>query len=407
MANKAYIRIHNDIHIDYLVLDADGESILSGSAFHEDQLPEFPSDVDVSLIVPGTEVLLLTQTMPKTSRAQCEKALPYALEEQLIEDVDNLHFVASKQDADGNLVVLVVKKQLLHTWIEKCATLGLYPQRAIPDYLAITAIPDSWHLYLEGDNAVLRQAQLQGLSIEHTQLHEILALNLPQGEDVPSQAIEIDYDDANEYFEVESLADLKVTATMAAGDTFCMQMFAQGLTQTPELNLLSGEFLVQKPKSRKRILWKVVAVVLFAWVMVWLVTTVSEYFVYQSRLQTATNKVTQLYKQAFPNAQTVVSPRLRIQRALHGAQAQGGGIFLSMLTQVGQQIKQKAAAVTILTISFRNKTLTLNVSADNFQTLANLSAALQSKGLTVRQQNASSAGKKVNAQLVVTGAANG
>ena len=407
MANKAYIRIHNDIHIDYLVLDADGEAMLSGSAFHEDQLPDFPTDIDVSLIVPGTEVLLLQQTMPKTSRAQLEKALPYALEEQLIEDVDNLHFVASKQDADGNLVVLVVKKDLLRTWIDKCISLGLYPQQALPDYLAITALEDEWHIYLDEQNVILRQANLQGLTIEQTQLHEILALNLSQAEELAPKPIQIGYDDANEHFELESLADLNVTATMSDGDTFCMQMFAQGLASTPALNLLTGEFVLQKPKSRKRVLWKVAAGILLAWLLVWLVATSSVYFVYQSRLQAATHKVSQLYKQAFPNAQSVVSPRLRIQRALHGAQIQGGGVFLSLLTQVGMQIKQKAAAVKILTINFRNNTLTLSVSADNFQTLANLSNALQSKGLTVRQQNASSVGKVVNAQLIITGAANG
>lgn len=407
MANKAYIRIHNDVHIDYLVVNAAGETLLSGSAFHDDQLPEFPNDLDVSLIVPGTEVLLLQQTMPKTSRAQLEKALPFALEEQLIEDVDKLHFVASKQDDEGNLAVLVVKKQLLHTWLEKCVSLGITPRRALPDYLAISTLPDAWHVYLDGHNAILRQASLQGLTLEHHQLHEILSLNLQQEDTLTPTNIVIDYDDANEHFETETLADLNAMVTMTEGDTFCMDMFATGLQTPPDINLLRGEFVVQKPKNNKSRLWKISAWLLAAWLIVWLVFTAMEYFVYHARLQKVTQQVTQFYKQAFPNAQSVVSPRLRIQRMLNGVQAQDGGVFLGMLTEVGQVINAKGSNVSIQNLSFRNNTLTLSVNANSFQALTDLSNALQRKNLTVRQQNASSAGNAVNAQLVITESANG
>jgi general secretion pathway protein L len=406
MANKACIRIHQDRHLEYLVLNADGTTLLSGSAFHNDQLPAFPSHLEVSLIVPGTDVLLLEMTMPKTSRSQLEKALPYALEEQLIEDLDDLHFVASKQDDDGNLHVLIVRKALLSMWITRCTELGLYPKIAIPDYLALAPLQDAWHLYLDNEQAILRQQWLGGLTIEQTQLHEILSLNLAEQQELGQQTIVIDYDDANEHFDTESLSNLNLDINFANEHYFCMEMFAKGLTTPPALNLLTGDYLLHKRKDRKSMLWKWVLILIAAWVATWFATELTTYFVFHSRLNTVNQQVTALYKKAFPQAQSVVSPRIRIERALKGTQA-AGGVFLTLLTQVGQQIKQQNANVTIENLNFRNNTLILAVNADNFQTLATLSNSLQAQGLSVQQQNASTQGKTVSAQLVIKSNSNG
>lgn len=407
MANKAYLRIHQDLHLDYLVLDEGGNSLLSGSAFHDDQLPEFPEQLDVSLIVPGTDVLLIEMSMPKTSRSQLEKALPYALEEQLIEDLDHLHFVASKQDNDGNVHVLIVKKALLSAWTTRCREVGLFPTSAIPDYLAILPLEKAWHVYLEGDKAMLRQQCLQGLSIEQTQLPQIIALNLAEQEQLDKQAIVIDYDDGNEHFESDSLSDLNVDVIMADEHYFCMEMFAKGYRGSAEMNLLTDEYISHKPKERKTLLWKVALIVLAAWVFIWLLGNITQYFVYHSRIKSVTGQITTLYKKAFPSAQAVVSPRVRIERALKGVQTTGGGVFLNLLTQLGQQIKQQKNTVAIDNINFRDNTLSLSVTAGNFQVLANLSKALQAKGLSVQQQNSSSQGKTVSARLIIKGASNG
>ena len=46
------------------------------------------------VIVPSEDVLVTTVTLPKMNRSRLLQAIPYALEEQVIEDVDTMHFAA-------------------------------------------------------------------------------------------------------------------------------------------------------------------------------------------------------------------------------------------------------------------------------------------------------------------------
>ena len=402
MKNNLYISIDNHQRLDYLLRDNAGQTLLSGSAFHHDQLPEFPQDAMVSLIVPGTEVLILQLRLPKTSRSQLLKAIPYALEEQLIEEVDALHFAAGKQDDDGYCDVAVVKKQLIQQWLERCATLGLYPQLAIPDYLALPPMEKAWHLYLSGENALIRQNKMTGISVVQAQLKEVLSLRLLENTAALPEKIFINYDDSNEHFSAETLADLSVPVEMAVADCFSMELFAEASAPPIMINLLQGEYVISKPKNKNLRLWKWVAVLAGAWFVVWFAGNLTQYFVYHARLVKAKASVTQLYQQVFPQAKVVVEPRLRIQRTLNERQNAGaGGAFLGLLTQVGAQINKSGNVVTIENFNYRNNTLVLSLSANNFQTLAALTKALQEQGLSVQQQNSTTQGKTVTTRLTI------
>ena len=404
MKKNLYINLSTADRVDYFLQDDKGEVLLSGSAFHHDQLPEFPEDAKVSLIVPGTDVLLLSLTLPKMSRHQLLKAIPYALEEQLIEDVEQLHFAPSKQQTDGSFYVAIVKKELMQQWCERCLALGVVPQIAVPDYLAIPALEQQWHLYLHDQNAILRQNKLQGLTIEQTKLKEMLQLCLSEQVDTLPTNIMIDYDDGNEHFSSESLGQLPVAIELAAADQFAMEMFAQGLKHPSNINLLQGEYIITKPKNKNLRLWKWVGIVLVAWFIIWLVGGVTQYFIYHTRLTKAQTQVKQLYQQAFPQAKSLVEPRLRIQRALQSAQNAGaGGTFLKLLTKTGESLSKQAANITIENFSYRNKTLTMSLSANSFQAFSVLVQLLKQQGLTVKQQNSSTQGKKVTTRLTIKG----
>jgi len=402
MKQNLYIRIDHHQRIDYLLRDNNSEVPLSGSAFHQDQLPEFPTNAIATLIVPGADVLILQLTLPKTSRSQLLKVIPYALEEQLIEDIDALHFSPSKQNEDGSFYVAVVKKQLMQQWQERCAALGLYPQVAIPDYLALPLIENAWHLYLSGEDALIRQNRMQGISIAQSQLKEMLPLCLAENAKSLPEKIIMDYDDGNEHFAIEDLAQSSVPIEMADGDRFSMELFAEGLSQPAALNLLHGEYLHSKPRDKNLNLWKWVAILACAWVVIWLLGDITKYFVYQHRLRQAEAKVLKLYQQAFPQAKAVVEPRLRIQRALSNAQnVNSGGPFLSLLTQVGEQINKLSGTITIVNFNYHNNTLIMSLSANNFQALAALTQTLRQQGLVVQQQNSSTQGKIVTSRLTI------
>ena len=53
----------------------------------------------VCVLVPGTDVLLAEPEFPVKAGAKLQQVVPYALEEQLAEDIDDLHFAIGKRAA--------------------------------------------------------------------------------------------------------------------------------------------------------------------------------------------------------------------------------------------------------------------------------------------------------------------
>ncbi len=290
----------------------------------------------------------------------------------------------------------------MQQWQERCQALGLAPQIAVPDYLAIPFLEHRWHLYLYGQNAILRQNKLQGLTIEQTKLKEILQLCLSEQVDNLPDSIMIDYDDGNEHFVSETLGQLPIASELAKADQFGMEMFAEGLSQPVVINLLQGEYVITQLKNKNSQLWKLAGILLIAWFVIWFLGSVSQYFIYHSRLKKVQTQVKQLYHQAFPQAKSLVEPRLRIQRALQNAEnSTAGGTFLNLLTKVGEPLAKQSANITIENFNYHNKTLTMSLSANNFQVLSVLVQALNRQGLSVQQQNSSTHGKRVTTRLTI------
>lgn len=405
MSNQQlYIRIVDADHLDYAVINANGTIVQAGSAFHDDQLPNLPRELPTTLLVPGESVLLLTANLPKTSTAQLRRAVPYALEEQLIDNVENLHFAIGKQNSVGNVLVAVVQKTLLQSWLNQCQRWQFEPNVILPDFLAVSAVENTWHIYLDGDRALVRQTAEQGMNVHRDQLADVLRLSISAGTAELSAALQIDYDDGNEQFETDALTSLPLVVKVHPEPEFCMNVFCASSKQALPINLLQGEFSRSRAADQKNFWLKTTTILLLCWLGVWLLGTITQYTVLKYRLTKVQTQINTLYKQAFPQASDIVDPQLRMQRALQAAQSNSaGGPFLSLLAQVGQQLAQQNHSVTIMSINYHDQMLTLSVMAPNFQVLTNFTQALQKTGLQIQQQNAQTQGQTVTAQLMVKG----
>ena len=73
----------------------------------------------VCVLVPGTDVLLAEPELPVKAGTKLQQVVPYALEEQLAEDIDDLHFAIGKRAADSATTpVAVVAHSLMDEWLD-------------------------------------------------------------------------------------------------------------------------------------------------------------------------------------------------------------------------------------------------------------------------------------------------
>src|SRR5450755_5016196 len=81
----------------------------------------------VCVLVPGTDVLLMEPELPAKAGTKLAQIVPYALEEQLAADIDDLHFAIGRgggADLSGRRVsdsartpVAVVARALMDEWL--------------------------------------------------------------------------------------------------------------------------------------------------------------------------------------------------------------------------------------------------------------------------------------------------
>src|SRR5258708_30043232 len=117
---------------------------------------------EVIVWTPAAETLFLRARLPTRSSAKIVQALPYALEEQLIEPPESLHF-AFAHEADGALAVAGTRRERMESWLAAPAAAGLAPTRLAPVALSLPLADGPWTLSFVDGAIVLRSGVRAGL----------------------------------------------------------------------------------------------------------------------------------------------------------------------------------------------------------------------------------------------------
>ena len=84
----------------------------------------------VVMVVAGTEMLLEEASVPTTNLSKALKAVPYALEEQLAQDIEDSHFAFGSRLKSNRIPVAVIACLLYTSPSPRDATLSRMPSSA-------------------------------------------------------------------------------------------------------------------------------------------------------------------------------------------------------------------------------------------------------------------------------------
>src|ERR1700676_4622126 len=87
----------------------------------------------IVVLAPAAQILLAEPELPPGSGAKLARAVPFALEEQLTEDVDQLSFAIGRRRPNGGTPVAAVSRAVLQGWISDLNAAGLQPLAIYPD----------------------------------------------------------------------------------------------------------------------------------------------------------------------------------------------------------------------------------------------------------------------------------
>jgi len=137
-----------DAPVQWIAVDDSGARLGSPAS---GSLPDAANDIGerkVIALVPAVDVLTTTVEIPLKSNARIQAALPFALEEFLADDVENLHFAAGARRDSQKIPASVVRREKMNAWIEALTDAGIAPVSIIADNQGLARIPGTISLLL-------------------------------------------------------------------------------------------------------------------------------------------------------------------------------------------------------------------------------------------------------------------
>ena len=357
----------------------------------------------VIAIVPDEDVLLCSTDVPGQKRRLLAQAVPYALEEQLIDDVDELHFAFGPVSADAVKVAVVSHAKMSH-WLELLNDAGLEPEQLIPDVLTLPLKDDAWHLLQLNQRLLLRTGTHSGMAFDvESAEFNIASLINEAGEHKPSVIHRQDFSDTA--LELTGL-DVEIIEEPASG--LPLSVMAAAYDDKNSINLLQGPYSRRERVGRYWRPWRAAAGLLLGIVLVQFVSA----FVDQQRLvaekAALEADIEQIYKQTFPQARNTSGAHSKMKSALKklrgGGSADDSG-FAELLAQAGAQFKE-TDKLAVQRLSYKGGQLDVSMFIGDLQALDQLKQRLVDKGgLQVEIQSATAKGNQVEARLKIKGAA--
>ena len=108
------------------------------------------ADRKVIVLLPAEEILTTHVEVPVRSGKRLLAALPFAMEEQVADDVENLHFAAGKRLADGSTPVAVINRERMAGFMQRLAEAGIEPDAVYSEIHGVTNIPGTVNIMIDG-----------------------------------------------------------------------------------------------------------------------------------------------------------------------------------------------------------------------------------------------------------------
>ncbi|OOZ39166.1 hypothetical protein BOW53_12760 [Solemya pervernicosa gill symbiont] len=392
------LQLEGEDALHWVTLDRGGRASLpQHGTFSE--LARHAGTTRLTLIAPAESLLLTEVSIPTRSRQQLQQALPFAMEEQLSEEVELLHFAYPRPTGNAPLPVAVIAKSRLIDWQQQFAAHGLTLTSIVAEPQLLPLDGDTWHLLLDDRRALLRSGTLRGYAIDPDNLDRVLQLAIDEmGENPPAQIMVSDL--RSQATPLPHFANIELVVKQLADGT--LPLYARGYLATTPIELLQGEFSRREQMGRNLKPWIPSAAMLMIALSLSGTATIGDYQALQDESKNNQQQIEQIYLEAFPKSKLVTGREKALMEQklvkLRQRSASSSGA-LPLLEKSGERIQQ-LDGVSIETINYRNGTLELDLRAENLQLIDQLKQQLDNDtSLNVEIASATSRNGRIEGRL--------
>jgi general secretion pathway protein L len=364
----------------------------------------------VILIAPATQILLAEPELPPGSGVRLARAVPFALEEQLTEDVDQLVFALGKRRASGGTPVAVVSRSVLQGWLAELSAAGITPVAVYADMSLLPLNPGQSVLWLEHGRLSVRRPGKLPFAVELTPVTEAMivagVIADPLAADAASHTMEsaILYATREDWAavqdEIETLADRFASLKIQLLPDGPLPWLARSLEGTDAVNLLQGEFAVVSTGSGWH-KWRTAGALAAGLLAVHMAADAVQLRQAKHESAALDAQIAQLFSSSMP-AVEMQDARRQMQTRLDRIRHSGPGPqhFLRTLQALSEAISE-SPNTTIDSLSYRQDLLEMRVTAPSLGALSQLSQRVGKQGLAAEIQSSTPVAAGVEAHLQV------
>jgi len=391
--------------VSWAIFNDSGQLVESAKHVPLNTVPHQPSQTSIVLIA-GTEITLTQADIPTKQWNRITQAVPYALEEQLAEEVENLYFALGKREpSSGNIAVAVIARSKMESYLQSLSSVGITPTSIIPDILAVPKPAEGWGLLYLDEIVLVRTGLQTGFAIETDCLNIALPKALAESEEIPPQQIMI-LSDSKSTPILSELTALGIPLTEQTSEPDILASFAQEIVKNPPLNLLQGLYLPQNKVVNLLRPWRLTASLLILWGGLHLAKQWIEYQQLNQQRQHLNTQIEKRYRKTFPEARKIVNPRVQMEQKLKALRTQQNSTpndkpFLFILNQISPLLI-RTPGLSLKRIDYRQGHFDIQLTVANLPALEHLKQRLSHLKLTVEIQSATSRGKSVESRLRIS-----
>lgn len=392
----------------YGALLEEGEHLL----FQLRERIEIDEEVRVIILVSGERVLTTEIEVAAHHAKHIKKALPFMVEEQLAEDIDDVHLALPPNAGVGKNHIAVVSHQELIHWLELLYSVDLEPYMIAPEFLFLPNPEADLRILFDEDRALIQYSQYAGTVVERDNLDIYLQLysqsiDNKQGLQFSLMASDVDErgkDALAEFSESlrENEPDAEVTTQIYRESVFSVLAVMTIKSIDQALNLLQGGYRVRTESQQAFMKWRPVAAIVAVFVVCELALFLGSGLWFQSKTDEVKADSISLYRDLFPSERRVVNPKLQFQSHLNESQSTGySKQFLGLLEIVAGDWPGKDMRLQNLRFDGYNGGLLLEVDAKTIDQLESYKSALDKNGLQVELLSAVEEASGVTGRLKV------
>ncbi len=375
--------------IPWLICDDRGNPV---SETKIDSLERIAAQVEgrkVIVIVPAEWVTLTSASVPGSS-ARAARAIPYALEEMLSEDVEELHFAVGDRQGSDTYPVAVIASELMFLLQERFTAAGLRPTEVRPEPLALPRFKEehnSWTAYVKDHRLVVRLDDFAGYAIEWENAGLLLKQSMQEAGDARPAGIVLFKNAGQTIDPLDSSLELEEREYKDQ-----LSLFASGVFNSSAINLLQGEFSFKQQFDRAWKPWRPAIALLLVLGVIFGAGRYIEYRKLSTQIETQKAEMADILQRTFPSVKRVVNARKQMQSEMKKLGAAGiNSGFVSVINSISSSLGE-AGNTTLNSINYKSGRIDLDLDTDRLSTLDKLKQTLEGDGkyrMTIESANQS------------------